>query len=256
MTVKYADVMTSTSGEAASTDEANNDHPETTHQLRQSFFYGSRSDLNFKFLKDLDDREFGTFLSELLGAVSELSDSGDPDPVIDVAYRWQIEAYRGHLGDPDDFPHRYADTPFARLDKPLADSRVGLITSSGHFVDGDDPRPFGEENMSQAEAEARIGEFLKVAPELSSIPMDTPGQNLVVRHGGYPVQAVAADHQVALPLGHLRTLAEEGVIGETAPSAYSFVGAASQVRLKKQVAAEWAQRMHDEEIDVVLLVPV
>ncbi len=229
---------------------------ETIEELRTSFFYGSRSDLNFKFLKDLDDDEFGSFLSELLGAVSHMTDNGDSGPVIDVAVRWQIQAYRGHLGDPADFPHRYVDTPFTAMSKPLSECRVGLLTSSGHFVAGDDPMPFGVESMSQAEAESRIGEFLKVAPELSAIPFDSGHDDLVVRHGGYPVQAVAADHQVALPLGHLSQLAAEGVVGELASNAYSFVGAASQVRLKKQVAAEWAERLHDEEIDVVLLVPV
>ncbi len=229
---------------------------ETVEELRKSFFYGTRSDLNFKFLKDLDDNEFGAFLSEMLGAVSRLTDDGDPAPVVDVAHRWQIQAYRGHLGDPADFPHRYDDTPFAPMTKPLSDCRVGLLTSSGHFVAGDDPQPFGVENMSQAEAEARIGEFLKVAPELSAIPFNSDQDDLVVRHGGYPTQAVAADYQVALPLSHLQSLAADGVIGEVAANAYSFVGAASQVRLKKQVAAQWAERLHDEEIDVVLLVPV
>ena len=101
-----------------------------------------------------------------------------------------------------------------------------------------------------------IRDSLKEAPALSPIPVDTPASELVVRHGGYPVQAVAADHQVALPLDHLRTLANEGVIGELAPTAYSFVGAASQVRLKKQIAGEWAQRLHDEKVDVALLVPI
>lgn len=230
--------------------------PESIADLKQSFFYGSRSDLNFKFLKDLDDTEFGSFLSELLHAVSVMSDNGDPAPVADVAYRWQIEAYRGHLGNPADFPHRYEDTPFVTPAKPLSESRLALLTSSGHFVAGDDPQPLGVENMTQAEAEARIGEFLKVAPDLSAIDVNTPPDELVVRHGGYPIQAVAADHQVALPLQHLHALVDDGVVGELATTAYSFVGAASQVRLKKQVAAQWAERLVDEEVDVVLLVPV
>lgn len=229
---------------------------ESIEDLRTSFFYGSRSNLNFKFLKDLDDGEFGRFLSELLDAVGYMTDDGDPDPVIDVAFRWQVEAYRGHLGDPAAFPHRYEDTPFIAPAKPLAESRLALITSTGHFVAGQDPKPLGVANMSQDEAEARIGEFLKEAPELSAIPVDTPASELMVRHGGYPVQAVAADHQVALPLGHLQSLADDGVIGELAPTAYSFVGAASQVRLKKQVAGEWAERLHDEKVDAALLVPI
>ncbi len=230
---------------------------ETIEELRQSFWYGSRSNLSFKYLKDLSDGEFGDFLNELLAEVAAMTDSGDPTGVIDAAYRWQIQAYAGHLGDPNDFPHRFNDVPINPLPKPLAECRVTLVTSSGHFVDGDDPKPFGVDNMTQAEAEDRIGEFLREAPSLSSIPVDVDSTRLRVRHGGYPTDAVRADHQVGFPIGHLADLATDGVIGALNPTAYSFVGAASQVRLKRRVAPEWADRLrNDDETDVVLLVPL
>ena len=230
--------------------------PETTEELRRSFFYGSRSNLNVKFLKDLDDAEFGDFLEELLAAASVTTDDGDADRVVDVLYRWQVHAYSGHLGDPADFPHRHDDTPLATLDKPLSACRVAVLTSSGHFVDGDDPEPLGVSDMTQTEAEARIGEFLRESPTLSAIPVDTPAEQLLVRHGGYPTASVRADHQVALPLGHLRALAEDGLIGEVAPTAYSFVGAAAQGRIRKDIGPAWARQLVDEHVDAVLLVPV
>ncbi|MDH3294744.1 MAG: glycine/betaine/sarcosine/D-proline family reductase selenoprotein B [Acidimicrobiia bacterium] len=229
---------------------------ETIEQLRQSFWYGSRSNLDFKYLKDLSDAEFGDFVQEMLAAVSATMDTGDAAAVIDTAYRWQIQAYRGHLGDPNDFPHRYEDVPINAMAKPLAQSRLTLVTSSGHFVDGDDPKPFGVESMTQAEAEARIGEFLREAPSLSTIPVDVDVSQLRVRHGGYPTASMRADHQVGFPLGHLTDLVTDGVIGELNPTAYSFSGAASQVRLKKTVAPEWAQRLADDGTEAVLLVPI
>ncbi len=230
--------------------------PETIEALRHSFFYGTRSDLNVKFLKDLDDTEFGEFLQELFAATAATTDDGNADRVTDVMYRWQVQAYSGHLGDPADFPHRHDDVPFAPLSKPLSESRVALLTSSGHFVAGDDPEPLGVVGMTQGEAEARIGEFIREAPALSEIPIDTAPEQLRVRHGGYPVESVAADHQVALPLEHLRSLDAEGTIGELAPTAYSFVGAASQGRLRKDVGPAWAERLADDGVDAVLLVPV
>ena len=230
--------------------------PETIEQLRQSFAYGSRSNLNFKFLKGLSDDDFGAFLGELLSAVAGATDDGDVNRVIDAAYRWQLESYSAHLGDPADFPHRHDDIPLATLDKPLSECTIGLLTSSGHFVDGDDPRPFDVDEMTQTDAEARIAEFLSAAPSLSAIPVDTPASSLKVRHGGYPVASVAADHQVALPLEHMKSLVDEKVIGELAPTAYSFVGATSQVRLRKQNAPEWAEQLRDDGVDAVLLVPV
>lgn len=232
------------------------EEPETTDELRRSFSYGSRSNLNVKFLKDLDDTEFGDFLEELFDATSKTIDDGDAARVNDVMFRWQVHAYAGHLGDPADFPHRHADTPIATLSKPLSEARVALVTSSGHFVASDDPQPLGVVDMTQAEAEQRIGDFLREAPQWSRIPIDTPASELRVRHGGYPVASVAADHQVALPLDHLRAVAADGAIGELAPNAYSFVGAAAQGRIRRDVGPAWAQQLLDEAVDAVLLVPV
>jgi len=186
-----------------------NAEAETIAELRSSFFYGSRSNLNFKFLNDLSDAEFGDFLAQLLDGVGNTINDGDTNSVIDVARRWQVQAYTGHLGTREDFAHAYNDTPIT----PLSESRIGLLTSSGHFVDGDDPEPFGVKNMTQAEAEDRIIDFLANAPQLSSIPFDVNSADLHVRHGGYPVAAVAADHQVALPLNHLQTMAQNSQIG-------------------------------------------
>ena len=241
---------------APSQPDPTSDPPESIEQLRKSFFYGSRSNLDFKYLKDLDDPAFGDFLEQLLAAVSTTMDDGDPGAVIDVARRWQIQAYRGHLGDPSDFAHRYDDVPINSMSKPLSEARLALMTSSGHFVEGDDPKPFGVERMTQAEAEARIGDFLKAAPSLSSVPVDVDVADLRVRHGGYPTAPMRADHQVGFPIGHLADLVSDGVIGAVTQTAYSFVGAASQVRLKKKVAPEWARRLADDGADAVLLIPI
>ncbi len=229
---------------------------ETLEELRRSFFYGSRSNLDVKFLKDLTDTEFGEFLEELFAATSATLDDGDATQVNDVMFRWQVHAYAGHLGDPADFPHRHDDVPFTPLAKPLSECRVALLTSSGHFVDGDDPQPLGVVDMTQEQAEARIGEFIREAPQLSEIPVRTPPDQIRVRHGGYPVASVATDHQVVLPLGHLRAFADEGVIGELADTAYSFVGAAAQGRIKNDVGPAWARRLADGGVDAVLLVPI
>ncbi len=240
------------------TDTSNGDgqRAETIEELRRSFFYGSRSNLNFKFVKDLSNDEFATFLSEILDAVTTTIDSGDPSGVIDAAYRWQVEAYRGHLGDPAAFPHRHEDTPWAAMTKPLSESRIALMTSSGHFVDGDDPAPLGIANMTQQEAEARIMETIKEPPTLSSIPSGLPFDQLRVRHGGYPVAAAAQDPQVVFPLRIMEALDADGVIGEFAETSYSFVGAAAQGPIKKQIGPQWAEMLRDQGVDAVLLVPI
>ena len=185
-----------------------------------------------------------------------MTDTGDASALMDVHYRWQVTAYRGHLGDPEEFSHRHTDTPWAAMTKPLSESRVALMTSSGHFVDGDDPKPLGIENMTQVEAEDRIKDMIKEPPSLSVIPSNTPFEKIRVRHGGYPVEGAVADPQVVLPLRIMESLDAAGVIGEFAQDAYSFVGAAAQGPIKKRIGPEWAEMLRDAGVDAVLLVPI
>jgi hypothetical protein len=60
----------------------------------------------------------------------------------------------------------YSDGPFATFRKPVADSRLALLTSSGRFVKGNDTEPFGVKNMTQKEATQRILEFLQAERRL------------------------------------------------------------------------------------------
>jgi hypothetical protein len=84
------------------------------------------------------------------------------------------------------------------------------LSSSGHFVEGDDPKPFGMENMSQKEAEDRIIDFLKEEPLLSEIPIQTPENKLRVRHGGYDIHGAKTDPNVNFPITRLRELEDDG----------------------------------------------
>ncbi len=222
---------------------------ETFSEFKNSFSYGRRADLNFKFFKGLSDEETAVFIQELFGRVVQAMDSGDWQPVAEHVIAGQKLSY--------DKPASYAydDAPFAPLPRPLSELKLGLLTSSGHFVEGDDPRPFGEEKMTQFEAMARIQEFLREAPTLSTIPMDTPPEKLRVRHGGYDIAGAAADPNVALPLAHLRALAAEGVVGSLADNAYSFVGATAQTPLMKKSAPQWAEMLKQQGIEAMLLVP-
>ena len=233
------------------------DHVETISELRASFAYGSRSNLDVEFLNELSDAQFGDFLSDLFSGLGDVVDHGDTSALVDAAFRWQAQAY-GHGQDAhvDNFHYIYDDTPWTEMTKPLSESRVALMTSSGHFVDGHDPKPFGVEAMTQAEAEARIMDFLAEPPTLSVIPSDTSSDKIRVRHGGYPVRAAKADHQVVLPLRIMETLDSEGVIGEFAAETYTFVGAAAQGRLKKTIGPEWGEMLKSKDIDAVLLVPI
>lgn len=224
-------------------------HHDSFAAFKNSFYYGSRSDMNFKFLKDLSDQDAGRFFQELLWKMGDSLDDGRVDRLAEHVYAWQVRGYAG------EGRFVYADGPFAPLRKPVAASRLALVTSSGHFVAGQDPKPFGVEDMTQQEAEARIFDFLKTEPQLSSIPSDTSRQQLRVRHGGYDIRGAQADPNVVFPLERLAELQQEGMIGELAPDAYSFVGACAQTRLLNHSGPQWVKVLQEQEVDIALLVP-
>ena len=223
---------------------------ESFEEFKNSFSYGTRTDLNFKFLKALSDEEASCFFQELLWQLGDSFNDGQIDRLVEHVQRWQKRAYDG-AGQ-----WQYDDGPFAPLPKPLSELKLALMTSTGHFMTGDDPEPFGVKNMGQREATERIDDFLKTEPQLSTVPIDTEKDNLQVRHGGYDIRGVQCDPNVAFPLDILRNLAQEGVIGEVAQQAYSFVGACSQMRLLKRTGPEWVKLFQEQQIDAALLIPV
>lgn len=224
--------------------------PESFTDFKNSFAYGTRSDLSFKFLKNLSDVDAAHFLQGLLYRLTDSLDDGDLTRMRDQIVAGQARAYAG-AGR-----WTYAEGPFTPLRRSLAAARVALLTSSGHFVEGDDPEPLGVKQMTQAEAEARIDDFLREEPQLSVIPVDTPQANLRVRHGGYDVRSAQMDPNVAFPLQRLRELAGEGHIGTLAPDAYSFVGACAQTPLLKHTAPQWVELLQRHEVDGAVLVPL
>ena len=227
---------------------------ETFEEFRKSFSYGSRSDLNFKFLKSLTNDAAAEFFRQLLDELGDAYDHGTVDPLIDLAIEWQVRAYTP--GPDADRPWVYEAGPFERPAKPVSQLRIALMTSSGHFVRGDDPAPLGIAGMTQQEAENRITEFLREKPALSRIPAHTPHDELAVRHGGYDVSSAEADPGVTFPLAALREFEAEGLIGELHDTAFSFPGAAAQRRIINESAPEWAEMMTEEGVEAVLLVPV
>ncbi len=230
------------------------DDREAFETFRESFSYGRRNDLNFKFFKSLSDSEVMDFKQRLLHELGDAYDTGDVLPLIHDAIDAQIA---GYSPDPHAPPprHAFADGPFTPVDVPVSEAKVGLLTTSGHFVAGDDPMPFGESGLTQMDVVDRIADFLKDTPILSEIPSDTPASSLRVRHGGYDIRSATKDPNVAFPLERLREADTDGRVGDVASTFFSFPGATSQGRLRNEIPG-WVDRIEQEDIDVMLLVPV
>ena len=215
-------------------------------EFRHSFAYGSRADMQFKYLKQMSDEDAADAIAAILAAVGEVLDTGDLDQLQDVVYRTQVDGYAPAetAGIPD-------DVPFTPLRADLTELRMALISAGGVFVDDDDP--MGPDGPTQEESLALINEFLRGIPTLSVIPADTPDERITARHPGYDARTAQRDPSTVFPLAHLRALEAAGRV-RLADEHYAFTGATSQRRLEKQVAPRWAEHMAAQEVDVAFLV--
>jgi D-proline reductase (dithiol) PrdB len=141
--------------------------------------------------------------------------------------------YRWVRCDPEREP-----PPFAPISKPLESSRVALIASGGVHL-AEQPRFHFREDTSHRE-----------------IPVATDTRELEVAHFGYDIRDALRDPGCVFPLAALRTLAEQGVIGDVADPAWSFMGGIYSAR---RVREELAPRLRDlvlrQQADLAYLVP-
>lgn len=221
------------------------EEPMSFENFRKSFYYGDHADMQFKFLAAMEDQAAADTVAAVLDRVGEALDTGDLAGVRDAVYSAQVTAYAG-----DDAP-TVDDAPFTALPAPLPELRLAVISAGGVFRAEDDP--MGPNGPSQLESLALIKDFLRGAPTLSVIPKDTLDSELTARHPGYDARTAQRDPGTVFPLAVLRELEAEGSV-RLSDSHYAFIGATSQVRLRTQVAPEWAQRLRADGVDACLLV--
>lgn len=219
--------------------------PMTFEQFRKAFYYGRFADMQFKFLAGMDDDPAAEAVAEVLARLGEAFDTGDLTPVRDAVYRAQVAAYVG-----DDTPE-VDDAPFTAMTSSLAETRLALVSAGGVFRIGDDP--MGPDGPTQHESLKLIKDFLRSSPTLSLIPKETPDSALTARHPGYDALTPQRDPGTVFPLAVLRELEVENTV-RLADQHYAFTGATSQVRLREQVAPQWAQRLLADGVEACLLV--
>jgi D-proline reductase (dithiol) PrdB len=133
------------------------------------------------------------------------------------------------------FEWMHYDTPSPRvpLAVPLSQARVGLVDTCGaHLV-----------------TEAPVGTSGRAA----LMPIDG---EITFTHSGFDVERALRDPEVVHPVQTLRRLAEQGFIGEVAPTAVSVMGGVliAQRLLDRGVPAT-VDAMREEMVDLALLVP-
>jgi D-proline reductase (dithiol) PrdB len=143
------------------------------------------------------------------------------------------------------YPWRRIDpVPWSRLSKPLAQSRVGLVSSAGFVAPGDTPFDAavrgGDPSFRVISAEVQVSQLREHQ-----------------RSESFDHQGIAADPNLAFPIDRLRELVERGRVGSLNRRNLSFMGSVTAPgRLQRDFLPHAADLFEEDEVDVALLVPV
>lgn len=168
------------------------------------------------------------------------------DHDVPIPYRERIGTYYQTLGygAPYRWAH-YAEVPFARLGKPLAESRLGLVTTAAPYQpDKGDQGPGAPYNGA--------AKFYRVYSGDTAVDHD-----LRISHIGYDrTHTTATDSDTWFPLPLLREVAKAGRIGELAPRFHGAPTNRSQRVTLEQDCPELLARLREDKVDAAVLVAV
>ena len=143
------------------------------------------------------------------------------------------------------YPWRRIDpVPWTPLRRPLAESRVALVTSAGFVLPGQEP----------FDDEIRGGDT-----SFREIPNDAEVATLIETHRSqsFDHTGIRDDPNLAFPLDRFRELAASGRLGALNHRHLSFMGSITAPgRLLRDSAPEAARRLAADGVEAALLVPV
>ncbi len=143
--------------------------------------------------------------------------------------------------------------PFTPLKKPLAQSRVTLITTAGFTLVPDGGLSKEEEQALKSDG-SNVGSY---DLEVWTVPSDIPEDRILYVVANHDrSQSDMADLNTYFPVSRLREFRDEGVLGELAPNFYRLKENYSQRKTVEVDAAEVLRRCREEAVDVALLSPV
>lgn len=131
--------------------------------------------------------------------------------------------------------------PLANLKKPLAESRLTFVSTSGLQPKG--TLPFDTAHP--------VGDY-----SFRRVPSNSKPTDLEIHQLKYPTVGAEKDLNVIYPIERLQELAKEKIIGGLTANFYSFIGYNMDAeRLEKTLAEDIAEAVEAEKPDVVLLAP-
>jgi D-proline reductase (dithiol) PrdB len=138
--------------------------------------------------------------------------------------------------------------PFAPVEKPLAESRVSIVSTAGLSMRGDTPFDLETEKKRPSWGD----------PSWRRLRSDVTAETIQAHHLHIDTKYLFEDLDVCFPVPLLHEFASEGRVGEVAPSHYSIMGfqGPDLRRLRKTSPKPIAEAMQSEEVDLAIFVPV
>jgi len=160
--------------------------------------------------------------------MSELKDLALRDQIFMRAYKWR----------------RIDPVPWTPLKKPLAECRLGIVSSAGLSAPGQEP----------FNTKAKGGD-----PTFREIPASIDTAELMENHRSqsWDHRGVEQDKNLAFPIARARELVESGRIGSLSERHISVMGSITAPgRFVRDHIPQIAEVFVREEVDIALLVPV
>ena len=140
-------------------------------------------------------------------------------------------------------PRESDDIPWSPVSKPLSESKIAIVTTSGvHFKD---QKPF---DMNDKDGD----------PTFRVIDSGRSTGDLMITHDYYDHKDADRDINIVFPVERLLEFQNEKVIGELANTHFSFMGHIDGIHIPTLIndsAVEVAQRLRSDHVDYVLLTP-
>ena len=158
-----------------------------------------------------------------------------------IRYVDELNDYYGAMGNP---PYRWTvneTAPLHRLDKPLGECRVSLLTSGG---------------VSQCAMPA-FNPDARNDHRLDAIANDTAVDDFQIHDSYYDHTDAEADINCVFPIARLRELAAAGEIGSVSEHFWSgFMGRIyNRSKVLEESGPAFAERLEDERVDILVAAP-
>ena len=168
--------------------------------------------------------------------------AGECDP-----YRFLEEAITELLSANVRYGPLAEEIPWAPVRKPLAKSRISVVSTAGLNMKGDTPFDMESERKRPSWGD----------PTWRRLTRDVSTETIEANHLHIETRHLKADLDVCFPVPLLRELEAEGVVGEVAPSHYSIMGfQGPDLRRLEPSCVAIADAMAAEAVDIALFVPV